>query len=182
MSVEGRVRVSARLAEGRLAAVDIAAERPLLARRLLVGRTPAEALALLPTLFSLHHQQPARGQVLPGPCQDPPHHVEAVIAGREPEPGLAQVLARQLSHLRLRHIGRVAHDDIVATVAEAAVNVRQHRPHAAAEAVHPGVARRHLQRRVRHVGGVHPGLWKGESTGDGDATGAGAEVQDAADP
>jgi coenzyme F420-reducing hydrogenase alpha subunit len=53
MSVEGRVHVSARLAEGRLEGVRIAADRPLLARRLLVGRTPAEALELLPSIYSL---------------------------------------------------------------------------------------------------------------------------------
>ncbi len=53
MNVEGRVRVSARLADGRLADVRVVADRPLLARRLLVGRTPAEALDLLPSVYSL---------------------------------------------------------------------------------------------------------------------------------
>lgn len=53
MSVEGRVRVSARLAGHRLTDVQVAPERPLVARRLLVGRTPAEALELLPTVFAL---------------------------------------------------------------------------------------------------------------------------------
>jgi coenzyme F420-reducing hydrogenase alpha subunit len=53
MSVEGRVRISARLAGNRLADVRVEPQRPLLARRLLVGRTPEEALDLLPTVFSL---------------------------------------------------------------------------------------------------------------------------------
>ena len=53
MSVEGSVRVSARYAAGRIAAVSVSSDRPLVARRLLAGRTPREALELLPNLYSV---------------------------------------------------------------------------------------------------------------------------------
>jgi len=59
MSVEGRVRVSARLAGGHLTEVHIDADRPLVARRLLVGRTPDEALTLIPTIFAVCGQSQA---------------------------------------------------------------------------------------------------------------------------
>lgn len=53
MSVEGRVYVSARLAAGRITGVSIGSDRPLVARRLLAGRTPDEALKLIPSLYSV---------------------------------------------------------------------------------------------------------------------------------
>jgi len=53
MTAEGRVQVSARLAGHRLAEVRVVPDRPLVARRLLVGRTPAEALELLPSVLTL---------------------------------------------------------------------------------------------------------------------------------
>jgi hypothetical protein len=53
MSVEGSVRVGARFAGGRISAVRISSDRPLVARRLLAGRTPGEALQLLPNLYSV---------------------------------------------------------------------------------------------------------------------------------
>jgi coenzyme F420-reducing hydrogenase alpha subunit len=53
MSVEGRVHVSARFAGGRISSVQVASERPLVANRLLAGRTPDEALKLLPNLFAV---------------------------------------------------------------------------------------------------------------------------------
>lgn len=53
MSFEGRVSVSASLAGGRITGVQVATDRPLVARRLLVGRTPAEALDLIPAIFAV---------------------------------------------------------------------------------------------------------------------------------
>lgn len=53
MSSEGKVQVRARFADGHLTDVRIAAERPLVARRLLAGRTPEEVLRLLPNLYSI---------------------------------------------------------------------------------------------------------------------------------
>jgi coenzyme F420-reducing hydrogenase alpha subunit len=53
MNLEGRVRVSARYGAGRLARVAVVNDRPLVANRLLAGRTPEEALRLLPNVFSV---------------------------------------------------------------------------------------------------------------------------------
>lgn len=53
MSVEGVVHLSARLAAGRIAGVRVASDRPLLAQRLFAGRTPDEALKLVPNLYSV---------------------------------------------------------------------------------------------------------------------------------
>ena len=53
MTLEGRAVVSAQRCGGRLAAVQVRSERPLLANRLLHGRTPAEVLSLLPRMFAI---------------------------------------------------------------------------------------------------------------------------------
>jgi coenzyme F420-reducing hydrogenase alpha subunit len=53
MSVEGSVRVVARFDGTRLSAVRVGCERPLVAQRLLAGKTPAEALQLIPNLYSV---------------------------------------------------------------------------------------------------------------------------------
>ena len=53
MSVEGVVHLSARLAAGRISGVRVAADRPLVAQRLFAGKTPAEALRLVPNLYSV---------------------------------------------------------------------------------------------------------------------------------
>jgi len=53
MSVEGVVHLSARLVAGRLAGVRVGSDRPLVAQRLLAGRTPDEALRLIPSLYSV---------------------------------------------------------------------------------------------------------------------------------
>lgn len=53
MNLEGRVRVSARYAAGRLAGVAVVNERPLVAQRLLAGRGPEEALRLVQNVFSV---------------------------------------------------------------------------------------------------------------------------------
>lgn len=53
MNLEGRVKLAARLDAGRLCDVAIANERPLLAQRLLAGRSPQEAQWLLPNAFSI---------------------------------------------------------------------------------------------------------------------------------
>lgn len=58
MSVAGELSIRVRVADGEVRAVDIASTRPQ-ASRMLVGRTPAEAVRLAPMLFSLcgHAQQ-----------------------------------------------------------------------------------------------------------------------------
>jgi coenzyme F420-reducing hydrogenase alpha subunit len=53
MNVEGRLRVAARYVGGRITSVSVKSDRPLAADRLLSGRTPDEALALLPNLYSI---------------------------------------------------------------------------------------------------------------------------------
>jgi coenzyme F420-reducing hydrogenase alpha subunit len=53
MNLEGRVRVSARYGAGLLARAAVVNERPLVANRLLAGRTPDEALRLIPNVFSV---------------------------------------------------------------------------------------------------------------------------------
>ena len=53
MSLEGVVHLSARLAAGRISGVRVAADRPLVAQRLFAGKTPAEALRLVPNLYSV---------------------------------------------------------------------------------------------------------------------------------
>lgn len=53
MNLEGAVKVSARLRAGHVNDVSILRQRPLLANRLLAGRTPDEALRLLPNVFSI---------------------------------------------------------------------------------------------------------------------------------
>lgn len=53
MTLEGRVQVSARFDGGRISHVEVRSERPLAANRLLAGRTPGEALALLPSLYAV---------------------------------------------------------------------------------------------------------------------------------
>jgi Ni,Fe-hydrogenase I large subunit len=53
MSLEGCVRVSARFADDRISSVSVRSDRPLAADRLLSGRTPEEALAILPNLYAV---------------------------------------------------------------------------------------------------------------------------------
>ncbi len=53
MNLEGRVRVSARYGAGRLAGATVVDDRPLVADCLLAGRTPEEALRLIPNVFSI---------------------------------------------------------------------------------------------------------------------------------
>lgn len=53
MNIEGRIDVTLRVADGRVAEVAIGSSRPQLAQRLLGGRTPAEAADLAGMLFSL---------------------------------------------------------------------------------------------------------------------------------
>jgi coenzyme F420-reducing hydrogenase alpha subunit len=53
MNLEGRVHVSATLSGGHIAAVSVASQRPLLADRLLRGKSVDEALRLLPAVFAL---------------------------------------------------------------------------------------------------------------------------------
>ncbi len=53
MSLEGHVRVEASHQHGHLRGVRISSSRPLVADRLLKGRTPAEAVTLLPNIFAI---------------------------------------------------------------------------------------------------------------------------------
>lgn len=53
MSLEGRVRVSARYGSGRITGAAVACDRPQVADRLLRGRAPEDALRLLPNVFSI---------------------------------------------------------------------------------------------------------------------------------
>jgi coenzyme F420-reducing hydrogenase alpha subunit len=53
MSLEGCVRVSACLVDGKISSVSVGSDRPLVADRLLSGRTPDEALAILPNLYAV---------------------------------------------------------------------------------------------------------------------------------
>lgn len=53
MTLEGRAVVSAICRDGHIAGVQVRSERPLVADRLLRGRTPGEVLSLLPGLFAI---------------------------------------------------------------------------------------------------------------------------------
>lgn len=53
MNVEGCVRLSARFDGRHIGSVEVSSDRPLLAGRLLAGRTPEEALQLLPNLYAI---------------------------------------------------------------------------------------------------------------------------------
>lgn len=53
MTLEGRVRVSARFDGERLESVSVRSDRPMAANALLAGRTGEEALALLPSVFAV---------------------------------------------------------------------------------------------------------------------------------
>jgi len=87
------------------------------------------------------------------------------------------VFGRQGRHLGLAHVGRIAHDQVVALAIQPRIDIGLHDTHPLFQAMSLGVALRHFQGFGRDVGQVHPRLGKGMRAGDTDAARTGAEIQ-----
>ena len=127
----------------------------------------------------LHEQRAVRPQMSCRVRKDATRDIETVGAGPQREIRLVTILAWQLRHLGVAHIGRVGDDDIVAAPGHRPVQVAFEELHAASNAVPRDVAAREFQGSWRYVHCVDPDLRKRMCAGDRDAPRSGAEIKHA---
>lgn len=99
------------------------------------------------------------------------------MAAGECERRLAPVLCRKLSHHRLAHIRRIRHDEIVATRADARVEVRSNNPNPRPKVIVPHVTSPDLERSGRNIRSINPCVSKGLCKQNRKARGACAEIE-----
>ena len=114
--------------------------------------------------------------------EDAAHQVEPVVARRQRHARLVPVFRRQLRHGAGIDIGRVAQDQVIALALQRREEIAAMERDAIAEPMARHVAPRQRQRAGRQVRGIDARAREGERRQDGEATGAGAEIEHALDP
>ena len=129
-----------------------------------------------------HHQDTIALQMPSRPAQNHRYGVESFTPTRERHRGFMPVLCRQSLQLPRAHVGRIAHDDIVPSSPQAAEQVCANGGHAAGQSVPADVAAGDGESGCRDIGGIDSRAWKCVRARDGDATGAGPDVEHPLDP
>jgi hypothetical protein len=105
------------------------------------------------------------------------HEIQPVIAACKCERRLASVFGRQLSHCSSAHVRRVGHDEIVATRANARVEVGLNHADTRPQLIVGHVAPGDVERITRDIRGIHARVHEGFREHDGKAAGPGAEIE-----
>lgn len=137
------------------------------------GRGPPGTAARLDDEHAVRLQEIVRGG------KDAADEGEPVGAGDQPESRLVPILRRQCLHLRVRRVGWIAHDEIVASAAEPLEQVAADQVDAFFEPVTAHVLGGDFERAGRDVRRIDTRIRKRMRARDGDAAAPGAHVQHA---
>jgi len=113
-------------------------------------------------------------------AQDAAHDLEAVCASGQGASRLVAVLRRKAAHARIRHVRRIAEDEIVTPLRQGAEQVRTNKVNPMLQPMQGDIALRDRERGARVVAGVDPGSRKRVGSEDRKAGGTGTQVEDAA--
>ena len=129
---------------------------------------------------NLKSQPAVSGQKRHNMVQDSRRAFHPVDAGNQGETGFVAILRRKRGQIALRHIGRIAHDEV-----EGAFNpgkeIGAQQLHPVFEAVARHVSGSHRQRIGGDITGHNPGFGKGQRQGHSNAAAARPDLQDALD-
>ena len=112
-------------------------------------------------------------------CQDTIYHVQAGGARRQGKRRFMPVFSRQCRHFHIGYIRRIADDYIIPAVSQCAEQVRFDQVYPLRQAVSFTIDTRHFQCIRTDIRCIDSRSGKGQGTGDGNATAAGSQVQDA---
>ena len=125
----------------------------------------------------LDNQQALLGQMVRRLGQHPPYQVQAVFATGQAQLGFVLVFLRHVGKILGIHIRRIGHDQVETLAGQTVEAIALDREHPLIDAMALDILVGHFQCFERQVGQHHFRLLELIGTGDTDATGAGAQVE-----
>ena len=141
----------------------IVASARLEPQQLQIGKSALDAVF---GVSHFNHQQAVVRQMIRRLIDDSPHEVETVASSGQSQRGLVPIFVRQAAHRRVRHVRRVADDEVVDAAFEISKEIGLHRSHSVLERVIGDVAFGDRERLGRDVRRVDSRVRKGERSQD----------------